>query len=514
MSVLKDTLIKIRPTVKPLQSWWRVELFFHLILPLTVAVIVLFFFPYRAQFEFSSDEGVNLMKSMLMDNGYQLYGQIWSDQPPLFSYILAGVMRLAGYNVAPARTLILIFTCLLLWAAIQFMRLTWGNGVAFTSVILLFLLPRFFFLSFAVMIGMPAIALAMLSLLFLAYWHRQRKWIWLALSAAILTLSVLTKLFTGLLAPIFLIGLVTDEYYRGKAAGKTWLQILFPGVVWGVIFGLLGLVIGLALVGWDNIPQLLQSHLAAASAPQYAQTEFTLGWYLRPLIPFLVLSILGATLTIQRKSWLSLYLVAWAGLAYALLAGHTPVWDHHQLLITIPAAMMAAIAVYEIVYRQILVQSIIKPLMLNFASLLIVLSLVTFIGYFFPFQIREPFNYLSLKPVLNVSDLYLGPNYDKILRVVFKYAPKTEWMVTDLPMFAYRAGLLVPPNLAVITSKRYTSGLITEDEIVQTIKDYQPGIILLGRFEYPMVKTSLTRDYQLVYEADQADLFIRKDLIR
>ena len=90
-------------------------------------MIVFFFFPYRAQFEFSSDEGVNLMKSMLMDNGYKLYGQIWSDQPPLFSYLLAGVMRITGYNVAPARTLVLIFACLLLWAAIQFMRLILGE---------------------------------------------------------------------------------------------------------------------------------------------------------------------------------------------------------------------------------------------------------------------------------------------------------------------------------------------------------------------------------------------------
>jgi hypothetical protein len=311
-----------------------------------------------------------------------------------------------------------------------------------------------------------------------------------------------------------LIGLLINEYLRGKAADKTWFQILFPDVVWGAIFGLLGLSIGLALVGPENIPQLYQSHLAATSAPQFSQAEYSLGWYLRPLIPFLILTIVGTVLCIQRKNWLSLYLAAWAGLAYLSLAGHTPVWDHHQLLITIPAAMLAAIAVYELVYRQILVQFIIKPLRLNFASLLIILSLVTFMAYFFPFAIREPFNYLSLKPELKVSDLYLGPNYDKILRVVFKYAPRSDWMVTDLPMFAYRAGLLVPPNLAVITAKRYASGLITEDEIINTIKDYQPGIILLGRFEFPVVKSNMPPDYQQVFQADHADLFIRKDLLR
>ena len=120
------------------------------------------------------------------------------------------------------------------------------------------------------MIGMPALALAMLSLLFLAYWHRQRKWVWLAaLSSCCLRLSVLTKLFTGLLAPIFLIGLLLDEYSpKPEQPAKPGSRSCFPAVVWGVIFGLLGLVLGLALVGVDNIPQLLQSHLAASrSAP-------------------------------------------------------------------------------------------------------------------------------------------------------------------------------------------------------------------------------------------------------
>ncbi len=518
MSETENTLLAIPSTDKPSPARWRVELFFHLILPLILVVIVIFFFPYRAQFEFSSDEGVNLMKSMLMDNGYRLYGQIWSDQPPVFSYLLAGVMRIAGYNVAPARALVLLFACLLLWAAIQFMRLTWGNGAAVVTALLIFFLPRFFFLSFAVMIGMPAIALAMLSMLFLAYWHRQRKWVWLALSAVVLALSVLTKLFTGLLAPIFLIGLVADEYARlrahGKVQGKTWLQILFPAFVWGVIFGLLGLVLGLALVGVDNIPQLLQAHLLASSAAQFDSVEYTLSWYLKPLIPILILALVGAVLAIQRKRWLLLYPLAWSVLAYALLVGHKPIWDHHQLLITIPVALLAAIAIYEIVYRQILLQAIIKPLRLDLAGVFIVVSLLAFMAYFFPFHIIEPLNYLSIKPQISVTDLNMGPNHDKIMRLVFKYAPKTEWMVTDAPMYAYRAGLLVPPNLAVVTAKRFVSGLISESDVIRTIKEYRPGIILLGRFVYPDVRSRLLLEYRVVFEEDQASLYIRNDLLR
>jgi hypothetical protein len=54
--------------------------------------------------------------------------------------------------------------------------------------------------------------------------------------------------------------------------------------------------------------------------------------------------------------------------------------------------MLAAIAVYELVYRQVLVKYVFKNLTLSLPSFFIVLSLVVFIAYFFPFQMREPIN--------------------------------------------------------------------------------------------------------------------------
>ncbi len=43
------------------------------------------------------------------------------------------------------------------------------------------------------------------------------------------------------------------------------------------------------------------------------------------------------------RRWLTLYLSAWMAPAYILL-GSPPVWDHQQVLVTIPAAMLAAIS--------------------------------------------------------------------------------------------------------------------------------------------------------------------------
>jgi len=487
------------------------EIFFQLALPLIFAVIALFFFPFRARFEFSSDEGVNLMKSMLMSKGYQLYGEIWSDQPPLFNHLLTQVIDLTGYNVAPGRILVLVFSCVLIWAAIQFLRLSWGNGSALIGAVLLFFLPRYFFLSYAVMIGLPAISLAMLSLLFIAYWHDQQKWIWLALSAIFLALSVLTKLFTGLLAPIFLTGLLLHAL-QGKS-NKTWLQIIFPAVVWGGIFGLVGVSLGLWLVGPQNLPQLLDAHLAATTAAQFDQTEFTLSWHLRGALPILLLAAVGTVFAIQEGKWISLYLAGWSGLAYLTLFRHTPIWEHHQLLITIPAAMLAAVAIYK--FFSLIVQLVRANLELNLTNLLLAVSLVAFMAYFFPFGIIDPVYLISPVPSLQVDDLGLGPNHDKTLRIVFKYAPQSTWMVTDLPMFAFRAGLPVPPNLAVFTAKRYASGFITQEDMIEAVEEYQPEQVLLGRYEYPLVDSYLvSQNYQLVHQADQVKLYIRKDLLR
>ncbi len=228
MSAQDGTVIPAtKPAMSSSSSRLLRELFYQVALPLIFAAIILFFFPHRARFEFSSDEGVNLMKSMLMSKGYHLYGEIWSDQPPLFSYVLMNVVRMTGNNIAPARLLVLVFSCALLWAAIQFLRLSWGDGPALIGAILFFFLPRYLFLSFAVMIGLPAISLAMVSLLFLAYWHYRRKWVWLVLSAIFLALSVLIKLFTGLLAPIFVAGLLLHEFQARE--GKTLAADVYSG---------------------------------------------------------------------------------------------------------------------------------------------------------------------------------------------------------------------------------------------------------------------------------------------
>src|SRR5919206_5400049 len=79
----------------------------NLLLPILIALIFLAFtfsyYPFREKIQFDSDEGLNLMRSMLVVLGHPLYSEVSSDQPPLFTQLLGLLFRVVGFEVNPAR---------------------------------------------------------------------------------------------------------------------------------------------------------------------------------------------------------------------------------------------------------------------------------------------------------------------------------------------------------------------------------------------------------------------------
>src|ERR1051325_11705469 len=236
------------------KTWWNSSS--DIILPILIALIFFAFtfsyYPFREKLQYDTDEGLNLMRSMLVELGHPLYQAVSSDQPPLFNQILALVFHVTGFEVNAARLLVLLFSTLLVWSCAQFLQITWGKLATILFLPLVIMTPRYLDLSVAVMIGVPAIALAAASMLFVALWHQQRKNVWLVLSGFLLAMSVLIKLFTGLLVPIFLIGITIVAYLDRKEERFSW-QVLRPAFLWSVSFVGLGLLLGLALIGPGNV---------------------------------------------------------------------------------------------------------------------------------------------------------------------------------------------------------------------------------------------------------------------
>ena len=160
-----QSIIKSRLTSKNnINDFWK--FLGNLIVPAAFILLVFFFYPERASFELNEDEGINLIKASLVANDYALYDEIWSDQPPLLTYLLAGVYKLLGADVGTGRMLILLFTGMMIWSAYLLLETLWGWRTAVISVILFILLPGLIELSVSVMIGLPAISLGMMSILF------------------------------------------------------------------------------------------------------------------------------------------------------------------------------------------------------------------------------------------------------------------------------------------------------------------------------------------------------------
>jgi hypothetical protein len=113
--------MKTKSTTKPVWNTWG-----NLLLPIVLALLFFAFtfsyYPFREKLQFDSDEGLNLMRSMLVALGHPLYGEVSSDQPPLFNHLLAILLRQA---LGIPRVFVLFFPCCL--GCAQFLQLTSGK---------------------------------------------------------------------------------------------------------------------------------------------------------------------------------------------------------------------------------------------------------------------------------------------------------------------------------------------------------------------------------------------------
>jgi 4-amino-4-deoxy-L-arabinose transferase-like glycosyltransferase len=147
------------------------------------------------------DEGVNVIKADLTLQGYRLYSDIWSDQPPLFTWLLAATFRLLGHEVWAGRMLVAAMAAVGALALGALARRLAGRLPAVLAVALLATLPHYQTLGRQLLIGLPALALALLALAVLvAADGRRRGEAWVALAGLIFGASRLVKPLTAPMA--------------------------------------------------------------------------------------------------------------------------------------------------------------------------------------------------------------------------------------------------------------------------------------------------------------------------
>lgn len=488
--------------------WYR---FWPMALPLAFLAAMFLFYPFRERFEFDVDEGYVAMRSFLVARGYPLYSEVWSDQPPLFTYLMAAWIRFFGTDINAARTLVLLFSTILMAGAVYILLSKWGAPHALAGSILILLLPYYTTLSASVMLAVPNLAFAVLSLLALLSWHDNRQTRWLLISALALGLSVLTKLISAFLVLVFAIGILLDTRAR-LSQPASFQRLMRHALLWCLVFAAVVVGAGLLLIRPANIHQLFDTHLVISQNQAYIESTpaaQTITQHLQASWPILLLAIPGCIFILLERRWTSLYLLFWALTAFLVFSFYAPVWYHYQLLITVPVAMLAAIGVGEAIgFIQQGIRS--RPF---FASRTW-LGLIALAGFALAIANRTPVTLPDFyhPPAIITRSVHDAWPEQMFLTKMSNHAPQTHWVLTTLPMYAFRVGLPAPPFLAVSSGKRIAAGELNETDMIEIFDQYKPEQVLIRRGEYPLLEERLKVGYRLLYSRGKRLLYLRSDL--
>ncbi|MEC4816644.1 MAG: glycosyltransferase family 39 protein, partial [Scytonema sp. PMC 1069.18] len=468
------------------------NLFFHLLSIFLIAgfILAIRFKPITTTFEFDYDEGLNLIKTLLYSKGLSLYTQIWNDQPPLFTVILSYWFRVFGQSVVAARFLILLFSATLLWCFYQIVRRDLGTIPAVLATLLLFSSWVYIRLSMSVMIGIPSIALAMLSIYFLRLYKENHQKYLMILSGIFLAISLQTKLFTSFLAPLMFFDIFNwrwreiclnqkqgrDQYCSVERKQETGFlgetRFLRPGrdwfytlVCWLGSFGIIYIVVGLLFQQFFHYDQIVQSHLEQPirKGELFFNNIGYVSYILAQDYDYIFLGCVGFLVVLFKKLRSGLFPLSWFVASAFILLNHKPIWYHYYLLLSIPTCWLAA---YGIAF---LLDSIPKGLKSWNIKMLICPCVVVIL--FIVLAIATPTSPKGTPP----KDL-------EVSKLIFKYKNSTQWVFTDRPMYAFNADLRVPPEIAVMSYKRLNSGNLTSKELLAVLQNYHPEQIVLDRW--------------------------------
>jgi hypothetical protein len=100
-----------------------------------------------------------------------------------------------------------------------------------------------------------------------------------------------------------------------------------------------------------------------------------------------------------------------------------------------------------------------------------------------------------------------------VLNLLNEHIDQTNWIMTDVPIFAFRVNRPVPPVVATFSSKRLATGSLTEEDIMAAMREYQPEQVVMARFEIPALEEYLQERYTLIGSPEYYRVFLRNDLL-
>jgi len=416
---------------------------FWILLGLELAVFLGWQFAHLDGFQWGSDEGTYLMRVRLMDQGYRLYRDIWTDQLPGLIELLRLVLALTGFSVFSARGMIVVLTAGGLWGIALLARRLHGRVAGLGVIPLLSIAPNFYWLSRAIISpDLPSTAIGVMGLAALALYLETRHGRWRALAGVLFALALYVKATAILVAIPAACWLALETRARSQSLRRMWKEL----IIWGAWIAI-PLVVALALHGPASLwQQFVVTQIASGRMP------LKIGPHAAKIVAYLrennwgltALACVGLGISWWKYRRVALLGSIWLAVALFVLLVRSPMWpSHHLVVLLFPLALMAAVAVAE-AWR------VATTSVRSWEAIPLLGALVLYAG--------------SLPGIWRAdAGLARAPTYQSALEgVAFlqERFPDGAVVVSDYHMIPVRAGCTVPPHLATLTKKRLQLGLL------------------------------------------------------
>ncbi len=473
-----------------------------------VAVLILYaLLPLGTALQFGGDEGYQIITGFLWSKGFLLYKQIWDDQPPLLVLWLNWAFKIFGPSILAARLLAAGFGLILFGTFFQLVNQRAGRWAAIIATFFLVASPAILELSVSVMQEVPTFGIALVSAWLLFQWCKCPHWSWLLASGAVMGVALEIKLTAMLAVPAMIVEIVLTRLAGRNRAWQrlTLLHVLQWAVAAGIIFAVIGLI-----WGGGSFQSSYKSHFTEHSAfgmerPEDFSPPVSL---VRDHLECILAAVAGLVLVAQQRRWRAFaFPIVLLITALVVHAIHRPWWDYYYLHLAIPLAWLAGFAVSEAISGG---SRLLSKSRFNLSSA------NTWKGIVLCCLLAAALVRSEKRLEADVKDLRQRPTVEAspVLAKMREYGDRTHWVYVQFgkEMYPFHARLLMPPEIAMVTRKRYWSDQITTGEIVKTCRRYQIEQLLLNPAKIEDDWKGFLGDYDIVYQDTNSVLYIAKRL--
>ena len=322
-----------------------------------------------------------------------------------------------------------------------------------------------------------------------------------------MAIAVSIKLTAAIVAPAMVAEIAFAVWRRHHT--NAFRSFLKWSACWAAAMMMVLAVVGSTL-GRGSLQSSLISHFAKQITPSAngPADHFLPSGLLLGHADCILLTVVGVIVLFWRKRWCeTVFPVSLLFTTIAIHAFHRPWWNYYYLHLAIPFAWLAGIAVQDV-----------------FASIATSFS-------------RDRFRFVSLRSMsggalavllaygLAGSEARLQGSIQSLRRkelaaanpIVVRmkqYGSRTRWVYAESVIYPFHAALVVPPDLAVVMSKRVWSGQITPEGIVEACERYRPEQIVLPDMALgPHWTKLLNADYVVAGRDDKNILYVNRGIL-